>query len=417
MLSKYLQPSETRGHCICARICAALTAIVFAMGLCSLAAAQPVSDAELLLESIKQAFVDTTLEENINVVSSAFIDSSGRLIESAYFESGTTVRGVRILDYLQGEPARQKTGLDVLPAALQYSAGECRQNASNKYSRTVLFSNQVQLNSGRINNTNAPGLSIALDEALTGALRGSGAWLAVPLDTRLAQLSRYQTLATGLMPFEQADYSIELDFETDEHPATWRQPLRLVRQATDQAAELFRRTVGKNPVVPVFRSAVLKRVDFVYTLRLQDLHTGSLLHSASYRQSLPPRPESLISSDEMEALLPPLQRDLQSFMDEAEGLFNCKVERLNLRLASNADYDSVAQASLRLNIGSLNGAVPGDRFLLSTTTINQPDNVLNSDLVAQLSIGEIVASDLYESQLQIIAGNGSAANLRYAVPF
>ena len=418
MLSKYLQPAVTRCRCTCARICAALTAIVFAIGLCSPVIAQPASDAEQLLEKIKQAFIDATLEENVNIVSSGFIDSSGRLIESAYFETGSTVRGVRILDYLQGDtPPRQKIGLDVLPAALQYSAGECRQNASNKYRRTVLISSQVQLNSGRINNTIAPELRIALDDRLTAALLESGAWLAVPLDTRLAQLSRYQTLMTGLMPFEQADYSIELYFETDERPATWREPLRLVRQTTDQAAELFRRTVGNNPVAPVFRSAVLKRVEFVYTLRLQDLHTGYLLHSASYQQSLPPRPESLISYDEMEALLPPLQRDLQAFINEADRLYNCKVERLNLRLASNADHDSVAEASLRLNIGRLNGAVPGDRFLLSTTAINQPDNVLNSDLIAQLSIGEIVASGLYESQLQIIAGNGSAANLRYAVPF
>ena len=418
MLSKYLQPTVTHYRRTCARACAALTAIVFAIGLCSHAIAQPVGDAEQLLEKIKQAFVDATLEEDINVVSSGFIDSSGRLIESAYFETGSTVRGVRILDYLQGDtPPRQKIGLDVLPAALQYSAGECRQNASNKYPRTVLISSQVQLSSGRINNAIAPELRIALDDTLTAALLDSGVWLAVPLDTRLAQLSRYQALMAGLKPFEQADYSIELYFETDGAPVTWREPLRLVRQTTDQVAELFRRTVGNNPVAPVFRSAVLKRVEFVYTLRLQDLHTGYLLHSASYRQSLPPRPEGLISHDEMAALLPPLQRDLQAFINEADRLFNCEVEHLNLRLASNADHDSVAEANLRLNIGRLNGAMPGDRFLLSTTAINQPDNVLNSDLIAQLSIGEIVASGPYESQLKIIAGNGSAENLRYAVPF
>jgi hypothetical protein len=414
-LSEYLQASFCRSI---PRVCAARATIILAAGLCSHASAQPAGDAEQLLENIKQAFVDATLEDSVNVISSGFIDSSGRLIESAYFETGSTVRGVRILDYLQSDtPPRQKVGLDVLPASLQYATGECRQNISNKYTRTVLISNQVQLNSGRINNAMAPALQMALDDTLTAALQNSAAWLAVRLDPRLAQLSRYQGLMTGLKPFEQADYSIELQFDTVERPASWREPMRLFRQTSDQAAELFRRTVRNNPVAPAFRSAVLERVEFSYSVQLRDLHTGEIVHSASYAQSLPPRPESLISYDEMTALLPQLQRDLQAFVSQADRSFTCQVERLNLRHASAENMPFAADANLQLNIGSLNGAMPGDRFLLSTTAINQPDNVLNSDLIAQLSIGEIVTTGPYESQLQIIAGNGSAALLRYAMPF
>jgi hypothetical protein len=415
---QYAKVTRSRGCRIPRPFAGAALAVIFAMGLCGQAAAQPDGDAEQLLESIKQAFVDATLEESVNVISSGFIDSSGRLIESAYFETGSAVRGVRVLDYLQGDtPPRPRAGLDVLPAALQHSEGVCRPQLANKYTRTVLTSQQVQLNSGRINNAMVPELQLALDEALTAALLESTAWVAVRTDARLAQLSHYQSLMTGLKPFEQADYRIELQFDTVERPPSWREPLRLARQTADQAADLLRRTVRNNPVAPVFSSAVLGRVEFAYSLRLQNLHSGEELLSASYRQSLAPRRETLVNYGEMTALLPQLQRERQAFINEADQLFNCEVERLSLRHAGSENNDSGMDAGLHLNVGTLNGAMPGDRFLLSTTAINQVDNVLNSDLIAQLSIGEIVASSAYESQLQIIAGNGSAAMLRYAVPF
>ncbi len=418
ILSEYLQTALTYCRGTCAQGSTALSALVFALGAGSHATAQSAGETEQLLENIKQAFVDATLEGSVNVISAGFIDSSGRLIESSYFETGSTVRGVRILDYLQGDTSlRQKAGNDVLPAALRHSAGACRRNFSDKYTRTVLISNQVQLNSGRINNAVAPELRVALDEALNAALLNSALWLPVPLDTRLTQLSRYQSLMTGLKPFEFADYSLELHFHTDERAVPWREPMRLVRQTADQAAELFRRTVHNNPVAPLFRSAVLERVEFVYTLQLRDQHSGNVLHSASYRQSLPPRRENLISYKEMAVLLPRLQDDLQAFINELDRLFNCQIDSLNLRYASDAEHDATRDGQLRLNIGRLNGALPGDRFLLSTTAIRQPDNVLNSNLITQLSIGEIVASGPYDSQLQIIAGQGAAAMLRYAVPF
>ena len=68
-------------------------------------------------------------------------------------------------------------------------------------------------------------------------------------------------------------------------------------------------------------------------------------------------------------------------------------------------------------LGSANDAKLGDRFLLIETPWQGGQQTLNTNLVGSLSIGEIVQLDRYQSTMQIIAGNGTPADLNFALPF
>jgi hypothetical protein len=63
------------------------------------AATEP--NAEQKLEAIKQSLVDLALMSNLQLGSSAYIDSNGVLHESSLISSDADIRGVRILSYLQ----------------------------------------------------------------------------------------------------------------------------------------------------------------------------------------------------------------------------------------------------------------------------------------------------------------------------
>ena len=60
------------------------------------------SDSEL--RSVKEALVEAAMEKGISVVSNAYIDSGGELIESSFYRSGATLRGIRIPQYFLDEP-------------------------------------------------------------------------------------------------------------------------------------------------------------------------------------------------------------------------------------------------------------------------------------------------------------------------
>ncbi len=59
--------------------------------------------AEKRLEALRQSLLDEALTGEVEVVSSAFVDSAGQLHESAYITANKTVRGVRVPGYLKPE--------------------------------------------------------------------------------------------------------------------------------------------------------------------------------------------------------------------------------------------------------------------------------------------------------------------------
>ena len=60
-------------------------------------AAEEQENADLLLERIKLALLNATLEKEVRVVTAGYLDESGRLVESTYFGSDLNVAGVRVL--------------------------------------------------------------------------------------------------------------------------------------------------------------------------------------------------------------------------------------------------------------------------------------------------------------------------------
>ena len=57
--------------------------------------------AEEKLEAVKQSLVDLAMKSNLQLGSTAYIDSTGALHESSIISSDADIRGVRILSYLQ----------------------------------------------------------------------------------------------------------------------------------------------------------------------------------------------------------------------------------------------------------------------------------------------------------------------------
>jgi hypothetical protein len=75
-------------------------------------------EAEQKLEAIKQSLIDLAVKSNLQLGSSAYLDSQGVLHESSIISSDADVRGIRVLSYVQegGIPSAEITA-DIFSAA------------------------------------------------------------------------------------------------------------------------------------------------------------------------------------------------------------------------------------------------------------------------------------------------------------
>ena len=56
------------------------------------------------LSRVREALAEAALEKGVSVVSSAYIDGDGELVESSFYRSGATLRGIRMPQYFQADP-------------------------------------------------------------------------------------------------------------------------------------------------------------------------------------------------------------------------------------------------------------------------------------------------------------------------
>jgi hypothetical protein len=193
--------------------------------------------------------------------------------------------------------------------------------------------------------------------------------------------------------------------------------------AAQYARSAARYLAEANPIIPLALPASDPAVTLYHQLALINRRTGATLHTQTFDVTLPATDSQLrrsppqLASDVTRDLGP----QLEAFFEDLEAAHACQLRQFavlpaDVLPAAGSQPDSPTQ-TLQIRIGAANNARPGDRFLIIETPWEGGQQTLNSNLVSSLSIGEIVQVDEFQSTLQVIAGNGSARDLKFALPF
>ena len=381
---------------------------------------------EAILAALKHALVDAAQEQTVNVISSAFIDSSGALVESNYFDTEATVRGVRVTEYL---PAPEEAAVDhtaTLPESLRNARdGVCAVGATTRYRPTLLVSARTDLGQGRVNDADADIIKQHARELMSNHAAINDNWVLMHEDELASGLSQYDRLLTGMVPFDNADYALQWSLSKTPPTRNDGRVRQLVEQGISgtQTAAQYARSAARylaeaNPIVPLNLPASDPAVTLYHELALINRRTGATLHTHTFDVTLPATDSQLrrsppqLASDVTRDLAP----QLDDFFEELEAAHACQLRQFAVLPAVGSQPDSPTQ-DLQIRIGAANNARPGDRFLIIETPWEGGQQTLNSNLVSSLSIGEIVQVDEFQSTLQVIAGNGSARDLKFALPF
>ena len=373
--------------------------------------------AEAVLNALKHALVDAAQEQTVNVISNAYIDSSGQLVESNYFDTQATVRGVRVLEYLPTPVPAATSGRATLPASLQDAhEGVCAVTAPTQYRPTLLVSAQTELGEGRVNTAQADQITQEAHALMENHAALNEQWEVVHDDPLATHLSQYDRLLTGKIAFDGADYELHWTLSTSAAggSGSTSSVRRLIRQGMSYTDSLARWLASANPVLPIDTPAADSAVALYHQLMLVNRRSGEVLHTLQFEDTLAADTSQLRSrqtqqvADIVSALAPQLDR----FLGDLERTHACQLRQIPLVVQSGEPT-----SQLQIMLGSANDAKLGDRFLLIETPWQGGQQTLNTNLVGSLSIGEIVQLDRYQSTMQIIAGNGTPADLNFALPF
>lgn len=373
----------------------------------------PVASAEEVLAAVKHAMVDAALDETVSVISSAYIDSRGQLIESSFFDTSATVRGVRMLEYLpQAEPVRSPAA-DLPPSLAEVKDGVCAIHANRSYAPALLVSSDISLGHGRISDAMVHDIRVSTQRLLDHSIANNGQWQVIHEDERLKQLNAYQRVMVGVQPFEQAQYELRWTVSKQAYGADRGFTQRTLTQGRDVAGAAARQVLSNNPIMTARFNARAQAQAVLFSFELIDRHSGDVLSGMQAAVNLPADEVGLLAGPDLPATLATsIAPHIDAFFASLSAEKQCQLNRFPI-------VEAVADGSgdLRIMLGATGRARLGDRFLLAQTPWQGGDQVFNSNLIGSLSIGEIIHLDSYQSVIRIIAGNGTADELRYAVPF
>jgi hypothetical protein len=374
--------------------------------LLSPAALHAAEDPVELLNSIKQALLDESVDKGVRVVSSGYVDSTGALVESTTYTSALDVSGVRVLSYLQDEDEPAAPAIERLPEGLRsWVRGVCEAQTS-PLGRNVSYRLEIQA-------PGLPELASGGKATLAGLMQKSfsvnPAWTLFADNTRTFG-NRYENLLYGRTAAIETDYAMVVTVEqlasARDVPGILPALNSLGRAATAGMQALLQRNpvaevaprAGKNPVGLRFRYKLVDLVDAAHSI--VHVHHALVEENAS----------ALIQASVLDTVADEFGKGLAAWQELLPPATGCGNDPAYLHAGQEP-------GQLLLLSGTANGVRAHDRFLLLGRKLVQA-GALNADWAGELAIGEVESVTEHEARIRPVTDTGAQpADFHYAIRF
>ena len=406
----------------------------------------PAEGSRSELSLVRQALEDGALEKGVSVVSSAYVDEDGELVESSFYRSGATLRGVRMTQYFEDDPYDAQ----VLFSDTAFNVNQsCQELAPHKYRKAMSIDTSGLL----IGNGFDPEFLNTLDEfrseiemSATSAIAGNPNYYVLPVNNR-AQLENHRYYAVLSPRSNSADArnsNYVMRAEILELSAVRYSAKNFYKRGMTGTKNLqkFVKNGFKRPLAPYKNREEISKSSFDLELVISVVQNG-ISGSAQrviaqnslklrydedndalslreplldeLRRLIPAINEENLSSNEATASardLSVISQVLKSSLEQAANQINCEVELLKT-YESEASFDG----EMRLNQGLIAGVNIGDRFLLSESDFTTGINPISSTQLENLAIAEVTQISEYSSVLRVTEGPRQDLFSLNAVPF
>ena len=421
-----------------------LTLIFSLLGLIQYVFSAEDSRGELSL--VRQALADAALEKGVSVVSSAYVDEDGELVESSFYRSGATLRGVRMTQYFEDDPYDAQ----VLFSDTAFNVNQsCQDLAPHKYRKAVSIDTSRLLVGNRFDleffNT-LDEFRSEIEMSATSAIAGNPDYYVLPVNNRTIQENHryYAELSPRSNSVDNRNSNYIIRAEIIDLSAVRYSAKNFYKRGISGSKNLqkFVKNGFKRPLIPYENREEISKSSFDFELVISIVH-NDVLGSArrviaqnslklrydesndsmslreplidDLRRLIPSITEENLSSNETVASardLSVISQIFKSTLEQAANQINCEVEVLKT-YDSEASFDD----GMRLNQGLLSGVNIGDRFILSESDFTTGMNPISSTQLENLAIAEVTEISEYSSVLRVIEGSQQDLYSLNAVPF
>ena len=406
------------------------------------------SDSEL--RSVKEALVEAAMEKGVSVVSNAYIDSDGKLIESSFYRSEVTLRGIRMPQYFLDEPEPYDAKLLFSDTAFNTSLN-CQELSPHRYRKAIsidtssVFSEDfADQQFGAI----LASLRSEINMSATSAIAANDSYYIIPINYGSKIItSQYEA---ALLPQTRSADSRNTNFIlkaeiTNVNPVIYSAG-RMYEKGLTQArrvGKLISTELGLKSVLTASpgkatSSVVLASIDF--DLEISFLRTGGLRENfektielrfdreenriklrepllnqlTNFTSRLNYKNISFNESSSSARDLAHITASFRSIIESSTEQINCEIEELKTYLA---DEDEAGASTIKLNQGIIAGISVGDQFILSESNFSTSLNPISSDQLESLAIAEVIRTAQYDADLRIVEGPSQDLYSLSAIPF
>ena len=376
-------------------------------------------DTASQLETIKAEVLNAAVADGVSVVSSAYINGDGQLIESSFYRAGGGIRGIRMQALLEDQNADVHAGyIETSPLNPKLS---CDQLPPPRYARSLALSfallDQVKEQAKR-HVRELGEVSTLLQDAVSTEINTSSQWslLSVRNSDRQAEepVSLYTRFTDGsFIDHRNNNTALRvtvIDFSPQElNPA---QTLRAGTRGLRRLGSQLGAEIGLGVDRSVLAGSRVREgmVEVSLMLSLVELDSGET-EIARQRLNLKValRDGQIANADRMQGQI---ASATASLLARGQATFRCQPE--SLVVYSQLEF---SDATPTLNQGASVGVRRGDRFLLSTRKFTDAEQLLDSEMLESLSIAEVVRVNPHNAELRILEGPTTVGLHKSALPF
>lgn len=402
------------------------------------------------LQSVKEALVEAAMEKGVSVVSNAYIDSSGELIESSFYRSGVTLRGIRMPQYFLDEPYDAQ--LLFSDTAFNTSLS-CQELSPHRYRKAI----SIDTSSVSSEDFADPqfgailaSLKSEIDMSATSAIATNENYYIIPIDYEpKIILSQYEAALlpqTNSPDLRNTNFIIKAEI-ANVTPVNYSAG-RMYEKGLTQARRVGKlistelglglRSVLKASSGNAISSVSLASIDF--DLKISFLSNGGLRENVekiielrfdrdnnkiklrepllnqltNFTSRLNYKNISFNESSSSARDLAYITASFRSVLESSTAQINCEIEELKTYWSG---VDGEGAATIKLNQGIIAGISVGDRFILSESNFSTSLNPISSDQLESLAIAEVIRTGQYNADLRIVEGPSQGLYSLSAIPF
>ena len=344
-------------------------------------------EAEHKLEAIKQSLIDLAVKSNLQLGSSAYLDSQGVLHESSIISSDADVRCIRVLSYLQegGIPSAEITA-DI------FSAAQCPGTRPKIRRQAVLRVSADNLNLSHNDRVGDHYLSELLQVAesnFLSSLAGSNDWL---VSSEIAYPSEYDHYVSGR---SQDNASYRFDLTVRHNRLLKDRQTQFVSDSLDATYEMASWVAGQIPELDYTKPWPSQ--DLVYELTLVDRQTNSAIWSNKHVFRYPKVDRGYHKNTIPSSVKFDLKKINSSLVEQVTKAVDCRTDSYRLTVVPGRSD------KFKISAGLSAGVAIGDQFLISADA-----NILSQSLslsgLSELGLAEVESVTRRTATLKYVAG-------------